>query len=171
MKWKTTYKIFVFSFILSPNIFVAILGLESFPYTCAPMFGHYIDENTSLYILKFEGVDNGRVVNLLEYYDKAEVRFIRHFFGKVYGSTEPRSPYSSRLTDGKKEFETRMNNFFQNFSMFLSVKHNMHFDKINIQVMKVDQNRNKLSEFSLLGYYDLIQEKYYSSYEAPTESN
>tara|TARA_R110002050_G_scaffold296426_1_gene456393 strand:- start:40572 stop:41087 length:516 start_codon:yes stop_codon:yes gene_type:complete len=168
MKRKVNlYLIFVFSIVLLPNIFVMIMGIESFPYTCAPMFGHYIDDKTDLYLLKFEGENGTDKIDLLDNYGKSpKGLFIRHFFSKAYGTTSKISPFSNTLTDSKVEFNTRMKAFFENFSTFLSKEYNMSFDKINILIKKVDQNRNSLTNYSLIGFYNSEKKQYYSTYES-----
>lgn len=152
-------------FILLPNLFVVVAGIESFPYTCAPMFGHYINENTSLYTLKFEGVNESGATNLIDYYGKSEVNFIRHFFSKVYGSTKTISPYSNRLSESPDLFNKRMNLFFEHYISFIDAEYNLSFDKIDLNVKQVDQHRNDITEYELIGYFDVKEKKYYSLYK------
>ena len=99
-------------FNIKPNIIVIVLGIESFQYTCAPMFGHYIDEETDFYLLEFEGVNDNRKNDLKDYYGKNEILFIRHFFCKFYGSNTQITPYSSWLEDSPEDFSNRMLVFF-----------------------------------------------------------
>ena len=162
---KNTYLKIVAVLILAPNIFVAVLGIESFPYTCAPMFGHYIDDNTDLYLFKFEGVNDSTTTNLTNYYGKSEDLFIRHFFSKVYGSTHAISPFDSKLTESKSDFQYRMNAFFNHFSNFILAEYNLSFKQINLSVKSVDQNRNIITDFKPIGYFDYSDKKYHVLYE------
>ncbi|APY12420.1 hypothetical protein BWZ22_14850 [Seonamhaeicola sp. S2-3] len=163
-----TYKYIIITLVLLPNIFVMAVGIESFPFTCAPMFGHYINEETDLYLFKFEGVVNNKKINLTEYYGKPEGYLIRHFFSKVYGSTDTISPFTNKLHENHSYFKTRMNTFFKTFASFLEKEYNLKFEKINLMVIKVDPNRNPLSEYKMLGFFNTNESQYYSLHD---ESN
>ncbi|WP_418603852.1 hypothetical protein [Hwangdonia sp.] len=162
---KKAYFKIVTALILVPNIFVAILGIESFPYTCAPMFGHYIDDNTDLYLFKFEGVTDSTQVDLTRYYGKSEDLFIRHFFSKVYGSTHAISPFDSKLSESKSDFQDRMDAFFNYYSGFILSEYNLSFNQISLSVKSVDQNRNIIKYFKPIGYFDYSDKKYHALYE------
>ncbi|MFK7780111.1 MAG: hypothetical protein QM490_03095 [Candidatus Gracilibacteria bacterium] len=130
------------------------------------MFGHYIDDSTDLYLFKFEGInEESSNINLINYYGKPEDLFMRHFFSKVYGSTENISPFSNRLSEGYNSFHNRMDTFFNHYSGFIQSKYNLSFRRINLLVKKVDQNRNDLSDFELIGYYESEDKSYYSLHE------
>ena len=162
---KNIYFKVVAFIILMPNIFVIIFGIESFPYTCAPMFGHYIDDKTDLYLFKFEGVNDSTSINLVNYYGKSEDLFIRHFFSKAYGSTSPISPFDKKLTESESYFQHRMDTFFTYYSNFLLSKYNLTFNKINLVVKEIDQNRNVITDYTPIGYYTYSDKKYHSLYE------
>jgi hypothetical protein len=116
------YVFLIFCLFLLPNIFVVVLGIESFPLTCAPMFGHYIDDNTKLYEFKFEGLKNGKTTDLIDYLDKPENHFIRHFFSKAYGSTNTIYPFTNKLSESATSFQNRMNMFFQQYQSTFVLK-------------------------------------------------
>lgn len=156
------YKKFVLTLILIPNIFVITLGVESFPLTCAPMFGHYINDDTDLFLLKFEGEKDSVKIDLVDYYGKPEDLFVRHFFSKVYASTKPISPFSNKLTETPEAFENRMNSFFINYTKFIDEEYNLFFDKINVSVKKVNQKRNALSDYEMIGFFDSKENSYNS---------
>lgn len=143
-----------------PNLFAIVLGIESFPFTQAPMFGHYINDNTNLYVLKFEGHTKEGKVDLVDYYGKSELRFIRHFFSKVYGSSEYFTPFSGRVFEDKERFDERLTLFFENFENFLWEEHQLRFDKIEITIAQVDKDRNLLSDFEPFGVYDSSSKEY-----------
>ncbi len=164
MKWNIAYRNLVLFLVLAPNIFVVIMGIESTPYTCAPMFGHYIDENTDLYLFKFEGVLDGEKTNLVDYYGKPEGFFIRHFFSKVYGSTKAISPFTNKLSESPEAFNKRMQAFFISYGNYLQKEYNKSFDKIDLFIKKVDQNRNVLMDYELLGFFDYHEQHYKSLY-------
>ncbi|NJX15176.1 hypothetical protein [Tamlana crocina] len=164
-KIKTAYKYFIFALVLLPNVFVMVFGIESFPYTCAPMFGHYIDSNTNLYLLKFEGVKDSIATNLTDYYGKPDEFFIRHFFSKVYGSAEDISPFTDKLSENPEAFQNRMDEFFNGFNKNMLDKHNLSFDKIVLRTVKVNHNREPQSESKIIGYFDTKTKSYVSAYQ------
>lgn len=151
---KKIYKPTVIVLILIPNLFVMIFGIESFPYTCAPMFGHYIDDNTDFYLMKFEGVNDSIKTDLTDYYGKPDEFFIRHFFSKVYGSTDDISPFTNKLEESPEAFQSRMDEFFNHYSLFIKKKYNLSFDRINLKVQNVNQNREALAPSKNIGYFD-----------------
>ncbi|MDD7885848.1 hypothetical protein [Flavivirga sp. 57AJ16] len=159
---KKIYKPLIISLILLPNLFVVIVGIESFPLTCAPMFGHYIDDETDLYLFKFEGENSLGKTNLVKYYGKRETLFIRHFFSKVYGSTEAISPFSNQLYESNTAFHDRMNAFFNHYYSFILAEYSLSFSKINLMVKKVDYKRNSLTDYETIGYFNIKDKKYYS---------
>lgn len=159
---RKLYPILVSLVIIVPNLFSVFAGVESFPFTCAPMFGHYIDENTDLFVFKFEGQKGSKKTDLVNYFGKPENHFIRHFFSKVYGSTDEITPFSNRLSDSPEEFQHRMNVFFEHYSTFLKTEYKKSYDKISLQVKKVDFERNDLTNYESVGYYDSKNKKYYS---------
>lgn len=166
---KKTYFLLTVSIVLLPNIFVVVMGIESFPYTCAPMFGHYIDDTTDLYLFKLEGVKNNETTDLTEFYGKTEDFFMRHFFSKVYGSTKAISPFTNKLSESPEYFNKRMNAFFDYYTSFLKTEYKKSFDNINVAVKKVDQDRNTLSDYEVIGYYDTTKNKYHSLYKPNLE--
>lgn len=156
------YKILVWAIVLTPNLFVICLGIESFPLTCAPMFTHHIDNDTDLYLLKFEGITStNKKVDLKDFYGRMERDFMRHFFGKVYGIAKGRNPLNSLLfEDTEESFEKRMNVFFGNYNAYLLQRHQLSFKSINLLIIKVDKQRTPLSEYQLLGNYNVATKSY-----------
>lgn len=157
---KKNYVLSLYAIFLIPNLFVVTMGIESFPYTQAPMFGHYINEDTNLYILKFEGHDQEGTVDLIDYYGKTELRFIRHFFSKAYGSSEYITPFSGRVLENPDRFQERLQSFFENYGDFLWKEHRLRFQSIEVKIARVDKNRNLLSGFEPFGIYDFAKKKY-----------
>lgn len=150
--------------VILPNVLVVSLGIEDFPFTCAPMFGHYVGTETDLYVFKFVGVkDNSRVFIKAEENGRPESVFTRQFFSKVYGSTDTLSPFSSYLDDSPDKFNQRMNDFFIAYWTFLSRKKNKDFDQIDLILEKVSSTGKPLQSY-LLGYFNTKDRKYYHSY-------
>lgn len=152
-KLKAAYLIFVALIFAVPNIAVTILGFESFPLTCAPMFAHHIDVDTELYSLKFEGRDpSGALTDLIDHYGKSEVLFERHFFAKVYGSVGSSNPFSDILCDNEELFHQRAVAFFNNYSSFLRAEYDLEFPYIVVSAKRMYQFDN--ADFEPLGYFD-----------------
>ncbi|MEC8832072.1 MAG: hypothetical protein VX772_06915, partial [Bacteroidota bacterium] len=144
---RKNYIFFIAAIFLLPNLFVMALGIESFPYTQAPMFGHYIDSNTKLYLLKFEGHTADGSVDLVDYYGKSELRFIRHFFSKVYGSSDYFTPFSGRVLEDEERFQERLTLFFDSYQKFLWEEYQLKFDSIEVKIAQVDNERNIVRDY------------------------
>lgn len=165
--WKLKYAVAIWSIVLLPNIFAIYFGVASFPYTCAPMFAHHIDDESKLCVFKFEGSNAFETVDLTDNYGRSETFFIRYFFSKVYGSSEPVSPFATRLSENKVDFQHRMNDFFEGYAAFLDEKKQLPLDKITLKVKQVDVFRHDIAPCEILGYYDVKLKKYISAYESP----
>ena len=151
---RKQYATLLFACFLIPNIGVVVFGIESFPFTCAPMFGHYIDKETPLYLLKFEGVTDTETIDLVNYFGKPEDFFMRHFFSKVYGSTQAISPFTNKISESKEAFQHRMNTFFKHYESVLLKNYNLSFNQINVKAVRVNQNRKPLDNPTNLGFYN-----------------
>jgi len=165
MKKKNIYQTSVILLLLIPNMFVMLFGIESFPYTCAPMFGHYIDAKTNLYLFQFEGVNKDKSTDLVDYLGKPEDFFMRHFFSKVYGSTHPISPFTNKLSESDVAFQNRMAVFFEHYTKVLKEKYNLSFEQINFKAVHVNQDRKPLAQPKLVGYYNCLNKTYVSAFK------
>lgn len=169
--FKKNYPKILFACFLIPNVFVVTLGIESFPLTCAPMFGHYIDEETPLYVLKFEGVTNSETIDLVNYLGKPEDFFMRHFFSKVYGSTQAISPFTNKLSESNQDFQHRMNTFFKHYEQVLFKNYNLSFEQIQLKAVHVNQNRKPIGNPISLGFYNCETKTYKSAKNYTSISN
>jgi hypothetical protein len=155
-----TYILIVCSVVIIPNLFVVAFGIENFPFTSAPMFGHYVGPETELYVFKFEGVkDEKRTLILPEENGRPEPVFMRQFFSQVYGSSDSLSPFSAWLDDSPEKFKRRMEDFFMRYTDFLVVKRNKKFDRIDLILERVDHTGKPLHAFRL-GYFDTNSNQY-----------
>ncbi len=164
--WSTKYAVLIWSLVLLPNIFAIVFGVASFPFTCAPMFAHQVNKDTQLCIFKFEGSNACKTVDLGDKYGRNEIFFVRYFFSKVYGSSEPVSPFDTRFSDNRADFQQRMNAFFEDYAFYLAEKKQLSFDKITLKIKQVDAFRHDISPCEILGYYDVKRKKYVSYYES-----
>ncbi|WP_373518385.1 hypothetical protein [Pricia sp.] len=165
--WKSKYAVLIWTIVLLPNIFAIYFGVASFPYTCAPMFAHQINEDSKLCVFKFEGSNACKTVDLEDNYGRSETFFIRYFFSKVYGSSESVSPFARRLSENKAAFQHRMNDFFEGYAAFLDKEKQLPLDKIILKVKQVDASRQDIAPCEILGFYDVKLKKYISAYENP----
>ena len=163
--WTSKYAILIWTVVLVPNIFAIYFGVASFPYTCAPMFAHQVNDDSTLCVLKFEGSNACRTVDLEDNYGRSEVFFVRYFFSKVYGSSDAVSPFDTRLSDDSKYFQQRMDDFFKDYAAYLATEEELTLDKITLKVKQVDVFRHDLAPCDVLGYYDVNLKKYVSAYE------
>lgn len=127
------------------------------------MFGHYINKKTPLYLFKLEGKSDSATINLMDHLGKSDDYFMRHFFSKAYGATTTISPFANRLSDSPKEFEHRMNVFFANYSNFLRTKEHLTVKRINLLVKQVNASRESLSNYQMVGYYDVATKTYHKA--------
>ncbi|AXP82435.1 hypothetical protein CJ739_3373 [Mariniflexile rhizosphaerae] len=162
---KRVYKPLICACFLIPNLLVIIFGIESFPYTCAPMFGHYINKDTKFYLFKLEGVKDSKSIDLTKYLGKSDDLFMRHFFSKVYGSTDAISPFTNKFSESKSDFQERMDLFFKNYSNLLMDKYKRSFDKINLKIVEVNQKREPQTKPEIIAYYDSEKQHYVSLYK------
>ena len=163
--WKSKYAIVIWAIVLVPNLFAIYFGVASFPYTCAPMFAHQINDDSKLCVFKFEGSNACKTVDLEDNYGRSETFFVRYFFSKVYGSADAVSPFDTRLSDNHTDFHQRMNDFFEDYATFLDAEEQLPLDKITLKVKQVDVYRNDVAPCEILGYYDVKLKKYISAYE------
>jgi hypothetical protein len=99
---------------LAPNLAALVVPYEEFPYTSAPMFAHYASANTPRYHLRFVAEVDGadREVIAPSMLGAPGTPLARLFFGHVYGSIEPSSPFGVRGPDTPAAFEARLSRFF-----------------------------------------------------------
>lgn len=163
--WQSKYKILIWSIVLVPNIFAVAFGVASFPYTCAPMFAHQVNEDSKLCVFKFEGSNERETVDLINYYGRSETFFIRYFFSKVYGSSEAISPFDTKLSESREDFQKRMDVFFEDYAVYLAKEKQLSLDRITLKIKQVDKFRNDISSYETIGYYDIKLKKYVCCFE------
>lgn len=116
----------VISLFLIPEIAAIALPLENWPFTSAPMFAHYVGPQTPRYYFRFIGEyperrKNERQIRAMKLGLK-EWELMRHFFGKVYGSIDPRAPWGHFPNDTRETFEMRLSRFFHGLTVQLERK-------------------------------------------------
>jgi hypothetical protein len=155
------YMLIISALVILPNIYVVVLGIENFPFTCAPMFAHYVNPETPLYIYKFEGIRNlKRELVKSDENGRPESVFMRQFFSKVYGSKYPVSPFGYHPDDSPEAFTLRMNEFFKHYGRYLLENKKKNYERIELILDKVDPSGKKLNSY-LLGYFDVKEQHYF----------
>jgi hypothetical protein len=139
-KW---YAACVFLVFLLPNLYAVIKGRESYPFTPAPMFSHYIGDTSKFYDFVFiaEGDSFERVVDPAHPEHKNQLAIKRFFFDRVYGSVEKNSPLWDEENDNKEKLEKRMSNFFRVY--FKHLQHS-NIKRIRLEVKEYDHNYDAL---------------------------
>lgn len=159
----------VITFFLLANLFVIFTGHESFPFTQAPMFGHYIGPATHFYDFKFIG-ENGITKTTLypgPEYKSSEpnlyYRTLRLFF-KFYGSVEENSSFGYYVNDSKEKFEQRMTNFFSAYFKYLD-QGDPNIQTVQLEINQYDRSY-QLKDSHTVGYYDVLSKKFISTWKS-----
>lgn len=104
-------------------LIVALVGLkawaivgpyEDWPFTSAPIFAYYVAPGSPVYDILFHAEDtDGRSWPIRSFRDlgMGELSFKRLFFGKYYGSTDPRYPDGHHPNDTPEAFAARLGDF------------------------------------------------------------
>lgn len=168
---KLSQKIFagvVIAALVIPNLYVIFRGRESFPFTQAPMFGHYIGPETFFYNFKFIG-DDGNSKKLLYpslTYSQTEpplyFRTQRLFF-KIYGSAEENSCFGYYENDSREKFERRMSHFFSAYFKFLD-KDTSGIQTVRLEIDQYDRRYN-FKNSHIVGEYNVNSKNFVSTWK------
>jgi hypothetical protein len=110
------YAVIIMSLFAAPNIYYMVTGGEDFPFTSAPMFGHYIGKGTQFYSFRFIGEFDGVEKVLPPRLGKnSEIATLRFFFSKIYGSCEELSPFGNHPDDSSRRLEERLATYFKGY--------------------------------------------------------
>lgn len=154
------YAIIIICAFVLPNLYFIVIGRESFPFTQAPMFGHYIGDSTRFYEFSFILEDKGGEKEISPDYVKrhpiAEVALKRFFFGNIYGSVETTSPFGYYKNDTREALEKRMTGFFSAY--FKSYSQELP-QKIRLDISRYNREY-AFKEKHTVGYYDIQAKKF-----------
>lgn len=154
--------ILVMLLILLPNVASIYLGRESFPYTNAPMFGHYVGEMAYFYDIKFLIDSSGVTERIFPSYDtpNQSIDYLdqRLFFNSVYGSAEKNPPFGYFNPDTSTAFESRMSAFFLACFKYLSTEKPTAL-RVRCEVSQYDNKQHLLSSHTI-GYYDILLKRF-----------
>ena len=159
----------VIASLIIPNLYIIFTGRESFPFTQAPMFGHYIGPETHFYDFKFTG-DNGNSQKILYpslTHSQTEpplyFRTQRLFF-KIYGSAENNSCFGYYENDSREKFEQRMSHFFSAYFKYLN-KDTSSIQTIRLEIDQYDRQYN-LKNSHIVGEYNVASKNFISTWKA-----
>lgn len=148
----------------SPNIYYALVGGEDFPYTCAPMFGHYIGEGTRFYNFKFIGEFEGGEERPLppRLADLSEIGTMRFFFSKVYGSCDEISPFGNHPGDTTEKLEERLSRYFKRYLAVLPETERKDLPKLKrlrLEVWRYNSS-DEVDAKQIVGSYSISRERF-----------
>ncbi|WP_345752395.1 hypothetical protein [Microbacterium rhizophilus] len=152
--------------LLIPNAYVIALGVEDFPFTVAPMFAQYVDEDTPLYTFRMEGVRDGVAEPLpLENTAWGELKLMRQFASFAYSPLTETSPFRDpdRATLTPTQFDARLSGFFGPLTDFLRDHGGVVYDTVVLHVDIVD-GAGELLETAVVGHYDTATRRYTQTY-------
>ncbi len=154
--------------LIIPNLYVIFTGRESFPFTQAPMFSHYIGTETHFYDFKFAGDDgNGQkaLYPSLTYTRTEPPLYFRtqRLFFKIYGSAEKNSCFGYYENDSREKFEQRMSHFFSAYFKYL----NTDTSQIHTIRLIIDQydRQYHLKERHIAGQYNVASKTFVSTWK------
>ncbi|OJY99010.1 MAG: hypothetical protein BGP13_23410 [Sphingobacteriales bacterium 40-81] len=153
------YAILVISAFVIPSFYYIIIGRESFPFSQAPMFGHYIGKETNFYDFKYFLVKDTSEQEIYPdsyggFFSKIAIK--RYFFNNVYVSVEKISPFGYIKNDNKEMFENRMSRFFTAYFQ----SHNQDTtSKIRLDVYNYNRN-GEFKQKHTIGYYDITNHNF-----------
>jgi len=147
----TTNKIYaacVILLFLVPNVYAILNGKESYPFTPAPMFGHYIGDQSAFYDFVFVAIGESGEKKVLPSHPEHKNRLAikRFFFDRVYGSVEKNSPLWDNEHDSKEEFEQRLSSFF---SAYFKDLDKSGFSSIRLDVKKYNKDYKELTSHTV----------------------
>jgi hypothetical protein len=148
---------------LAPNLVALVIPYEEFPYTSAPMFAHYVGEETPRYRFHFIAVFvNGQAAQEIYATDLGlnGVGFSRYFLGSMYGSIDPRSPFGHHGEDTEAAFENRLSGFFRRMMTVLARRGYPALPQVSgirLEVARLN-DKNEDAELHMVGRYDVATE-------------
>jgi len=151
--------------VLLPNLAVLVWPYEHFPFSSAPMFAHYVTHESPRYRFRFvaEPADGGAEWELhARDVGLRNVELHRHFFGFVYGSHDPRSPYGHHPPHDREQFQARVESFLQRFASVAERNApgaRTAFVGIRLELARLDE-QNRDGEVRVVGRYDRATERF-----------
>jgi hypothetical protein len=153
MEKKKLFAGLIILIFIFPNLYAVIRGRESYPFTPAPMFAHYIGKKSNFYDFVFIGEGDTAEASVFPKHPghRNELAIKRFFFDRIYGSVEKNSPFWSNHSDDKEQFEQRLASFFK---VYFNELEKSGFKRIRLVVIQYD-HRYTESASHTVGTFDL----------------
>lgn len=141
-----------------PNLYTMLKGQESFPFTPAPMFCHYIGENTRFYDFEFVGEGDSVEKVVAPYHAEHEnpLAVKRFFFDKIYGSAEAGSPFGYYEQDTREKLQQRLGEFCAVYFKYLN---DPGLKRLRLRVREYDTNYVETASH-VIGYFDIASQHF-----------
>jgi hypothetical protein len=157
---KVLYALGIWAFALAPGVAGLVWSFEAWPLTSAPMFAHYVTEQTPRYTFAFVAEPAEREL------DTRPTRihtffFSRLFFTSAYGAADPGSPLGHIPDDDREAFESRVGRFFERTEAHLRAKKRWpkKAARIRLEVRRVGAADDRF----VVGRYDTTTRRFTSS--------
>jgi len=159
-KRKKLIAIIIMLVFILPNAYTIIIGKETYPYTPAPMFGHYIGDETLFYKIKFIAKGPGGEKEVLPLHEEHQnaLAISRFFFDKIYGSVEAKTPLGNFADETRGKFKSRMEQFCSVYFAHVK-KEDPQVDRIDFVVDQFNRNYD-LKNTHAIGYYDFLTHQF-----------
>lgn len=159
--------LFIAAFLL-PNLATLVVPFEKFPYSSAPMFAHYVAEEVPRYRFRFmaETAGGGEERELKgAQIGLRHVDLSRYFFGSVYGSIDPLSPFGHHRDESREAFEARLSRFFGDFARVLGRRDPEAARGLaGIRLELVRLGDQPYGEIRVVGRYDVAADRFTHSW-------
>jgi hypothetical protein len=163
-RWRKVVDSVLIAALLLPNAVAVIGPYESFPYSSAPMFAHYVGPGVPRYrfrmILESADGSPGRELPVsslgLNHAD-----YQRRFFGTVYGSTDPSSPFGHHPDDTPAALEERLGRHFERLAAVLAERDTAGGPPrgIRLEVARLGAG-DRDAEIHVVGWYDAATHRF-----------
>jgi hypothetical protein len=167
MKLNKIYAVVVMAALIIPNLYIIYNGKESFPFTQAPMFGHYVGEETNFYDFAFigeDGINETKIYPCHKNIRTSNDLFIsRYFFNEIYGSMEENAPFGRFENDSKDALQKRMDKFFSAYFKYL-FSDTSTIRKVRLEVSQFNRNY-QFKDKHVIGYYDVLSKNFTHSWK------
>ncbi|MCB0352199.1 MAG: hypothetical protein KDD64_01705 [Bdellovibrionales bacterium] len=152
--------------VLIPNLWAVISPYENWPFTCAPMFAHYVDESTPRYRFAFQVQFEDGSRDEVGYYSAGlNWSLMRYFFKWVYGATPSGGVFALYPSDTQENFENRLSTFFSAFVSALSERIAPKKPiKLTLHAIRLDRENND-SDSHKVGVFDIESGRFHLTWK------
>ncbi|WP_143091056.1 hypothetical protein [Thermoflexibacter ruber] len=161
---KKIYALVIMLVFIIPNAYFVIIGDEDFPFTCAPMFGHYVGDETQFYNFKFIGEFESKEEFLPPKLTNVdELSTMRFFFIKVYSSCEETPPFGTYKNDNWEKLSNRLSIYFKSYLKVLAKNQQINLadlKSVRLEVWRYGKDKKEIDAKNVVGHYDITSQKF-----------